>query len=140
MVPGRRGDDPGLGLGFGEVRDPVRRAAQLERAGPLETFELEVQPGLGQTREVGSCNQRGPESDPSEPFGGLLHVGELHRNAESSIGIPTSRTRGVVRINRSARGQLSPLRARSGMGSKPSRAVVSLAEDTASEAARPSLK
>ena len=42
VVAGRRRDDPAGTLLLGQAREPVRRAADLERAGALQVLELEV--------------------------------------------------------------------------------------------------
>jgi hypothetical protein len=79
VVPGARRGDARLALGGSEGRDRVVRAADLERARPLEILRLERDRAAGEARERLRGIQRCLARDAREPLARGLDVSERGR-------------------------------------------------------------
>ena len=86
VIPGRRGDHPTAGLLGRQVSEPVRRTAELERAGELKVLELEIDWYIWDPRERRGAHERGSSDLSRDQLCGALDIGERDRRTRR-IGI-----------------------------------------------------
>ncbi len=76
VIAGRHRNHAAFAFGIGQQRQPVCRAAFLERTGDLEIVELQHDLGAGGARDRITRQRGRVQHTASDPLGRRLHIGK----------------------------------------------------------------